>query len=58
MHLETGTHLMGKMVPGADINDWMRWFKEVIDKTPETYFFPDEIDRLEKGEERAQVTII
>jgi len=48
VHLETGTHLMGKMVPGADINDWMKWFKEVIDKTPETYFFPDEITDSKK----------
>src|SRR5512147_1456966 len=31
VHVETGTHLMGRMVPGSDINDWMRWFKEVID---------------------------
>ena len=41
VEVETGTHLMGQMVPGADINDWMRWYKEVIEKTPETYFYPD-----------------
>jgi acetamidase/formamidase len=41
VQVETGTHLMGKMVPGADINDWMKWYQEVIDRTPETYFYPD-----------------
>lgn len=41
IEVETGTHLMGRMVPGADINDWMRWFKEVIAKTEETYTYPD-----------------
>jgi acetamidase/formamidase len=41
VEVETGTHLMGKMVPGADINDWMKWYKEVIEKTPETYIYPD-----------------
>jgi len=48
VYLETGTHLMGKMVPGADINDWMMWYKEVIDKTSETYFFPDETTGAKK----------
>ncbi len=41
VQVETGTHLMGKMVPGADINDWMKWYQEVIDRTPETYTYPD-----------------
>jgi len=41
VEVETGTHLMSRMVPGADINDWMKWYKEVIDKTPETYTYPD-----------------
>ncbi|MGE5246838.1 MAG: acetamidase/formamidase family protein [Verrucomicrobiota bacterium] len=48
VYLETGTHLMGKMIPGADINDWMKWYKEVIDRTPETYFFPDEVTGAKK----------
>ncbi|MEW6721123.1 MAG: acetamidase/formamidase family protein [Thermodesulfobacteriota bacterium] len=48
VYVETGTHLMSRMKPGADINDWMTWFKEVIDKTPETYFFPDEVTGAQK----------
>ncbi len=42
VHVETGTHLMGKMVPGVTIEDWMGWYKEVQARTPETYFYPDE----------------
>jgi acetamidase/formamidase len=41
VEVETGMHLMGRMVPGADINDWMKWYKEIIDKTPEVYTYPD-----------------
>ena len=48
VEVETGTHLMGQMVPGADINDWMRWYKEVIEKTPETYTYPDPITGAKK----------
>ena len=50
--VETGTHLMGQMVPGADINDWMKWYKEVQDRTQETYFYPDSLtgaQKLKKG---------
>jgi acetamidase/formamidase len=43
VEIETGTHLMGRMVPGADINDWMTWFKEVIEKTAETYSYADPV---------------
>jgi acetamidase/formamidase len=52
VHVETGTHLMGKMVPGATIDDWMAWYKEVIAKTAETYFYPDEktgAKKIKKG---------
>jgi len=42
VHVETGTHLMSKMVPGATIEDWMGWYQEVINETQETYFYPDE----------------
>jgi acetamidase/formamidase len=41
VHIETSTHLGGKMVPGATIEDWENWYKEVIDRTQETYFYPD-----------------
>ena len=41
VYVETGTHLMSKMVPGATIDDWMKWYKEVIARTPECYFYPD-----------------
>lgn len=42
VEIQTDTHLKGKMVPGAEIEDWMGWFKEVIAKTPDTGFYPDE----------------
>jgi acetamidase/formamidase len=48
VYVETGTHLMGKMVPGATIDDWMKWYKEVIDKTAETFFYPDKTTGAEK----------
>lgn len=42
IEIQTDTHLKGKMIPGAEIEDWMGWFKEVIAKTPDTGFYPDE----------------
>jgi len=48
VHVETATHLMSKMKPGVDINDWMNWYKEVIAKTPEAYIYPDEITGSQK----------
>ena len=48
VHVETGMHLMGKMVPGATIEDWMSWYKEVLDQTAETYFYPDETTGAQK----------
>jgi len=42
VHVETGTHLMSKMVPGATIDDWMNWYGKVLSETAETYFYPDE----------------
>ena len=48
VQVETGTHLMGKMVPGADINDWMKWYQEVIDRTPNTYTYPDQTTGAKK----------
>jgi len=41
IEIETNTHLKGKMIPGAEIQDWMAWYKEVIDKTPDASFYPD-----------------
>jgi len=49
VHVETGTHLMSKMVPGATIEDWMKWYQEVIDETPETYTYPDEFTGAKKN---------
>ncbi|MGZ8431863.1 MAG: acetamidase/formamidase family protein [Candidatus Deferrimicrobiaceae bacterium] len=53
VHLETGMHLMGKMVPGATIEDWMAWFKQVMDETAETYFYPDETTGAQKARKGA-----
>jgi acetamidase/formamidase len=53
VHLETGMHLMGKMVPGATIEDWMAWFKQVMDETAETYFYPDEMTGAQKARKGA-----
>ena len=52
VYVETGTHLMSKMVPGATIDDWMKWYKEVIARTPECYFYPDKetgAKKIKKG---------
>ena len=53
VHVETGTHLMNKMVPGATIDDWMGWYKEVIAETSETYTYPDETTGAEKKKKGA-----
>lgn len=42
VEIQTNTHLKGKMIPGAEIEDWMAWYKEVIAKTPDASFYPDE----------------
>ena len=42
VEIETNTHLKGKMIPGAEIEDWLAWYKEVIAKTPDAGFYPDE----------------
>jgi len=49
VEIETGMHLMGRMVPGADINDWMKWYKEILDKTPEVYTLPDTVTGATKN---------
>ena len=48
VHIETATHLMSKMKPGVDINDWIRWYKELISQTEETYLYPDEVTGAKK----------
>lgn len=49
VHVETGTHLMSKMVPGATIEDWERWYTEVIKETkPKCFFYPDKKTGAEK----------
>jgi acetamidase/formamidase len=53
VHVETGMHLMGKMVPGATIEDWMSWYKQVLDQTAETYFYPDETTGAQKARKGA-----
>ncbi|MBM9616580.1 acetamidase/formamidase family protein [Desulfobulbus rhabdoformis] len=53
VHIETGTHLMGKMIPGADINDWTTWYKEVMKDTSEACFYPDENTGAEKKKKGA-----
>ncbi len=42
VEIETNTHLKGKMIPGAEIDDWVAWYKEVIAKTPDAGFYPDD----------------
>jgi acetamidase/formamidase len=48
VEIETGTHLMGRMVPGVEIEDWIKWYKELIDKIPETYLYPDPVTGVKK----------
>jgi acetamidase/formamidase len=48
VHVETGTHLMSKMVPGATIEDWMEWYGKVLEETAECYFYPDDYTGAEK----------
>jgi len=49
VEVETGTHLMSRMVPGADIGDWMKWYKEIIDKTPDVYTYADPVTGATKN---------
>ena len=53
VHVETGTHLMSKMVPGATIKDWEKWYRKVIAETAETYFYPDEFTGAKKKKKGA-----
>lgn len=48
VQIETGSHLMGKMVPGTEIDDWARWYKEVMEETAEACFYPDNHTGAEK----------
>ncbi len=51
--IETGTHLLGKMVPGAEIQDWIKWYKEAIATDPDVYIFPDRRTGAEKKQKGA-----
>lgn len=46
--IETNTHLKGKMIPGVEIEDWMSYYKEVIAKTSDTHFRPDDTTGAKK----------
>lgn len=54
--IETGTHLMGRMVPGSTTEDWIRMYKEEMAKYPGTHFYPDPATGVEKKEKRPNHT--
>lgn len=59
VEIETDTHLMGKMVPGVETSDWIKWYEELIDKSPRTYLYPDPVTgvkKLLKGPNHATLT--
>lgn len=48
VEIETRTHLQGRMVPGAEINDWVEWYRRLMEETPDTYTYPDPVTGVEK----------
>lgn len=56
VEIETGTHLMGGMVPGVQTEDWIRMYKEEMAKYPDTYFYPDPATGVKKTEKRPNHT--
>ncbi len=59
VEIETKTHLQGKMIPGAEIQDWMSWYKDVIGQTPDASFYPDDktgVKAAKKGAGRHTLT--
>ena len=50
--IETGSHLMGKMVPGVQAEEWIRLYKEEMALYPGTYFYPDPLTGVKKTERR------
>lgn len=54
--VETGNHLMGKLVPGSQLEDWIRLYKEEMAKYPNTYFYPDPVTGVQKKEKRPNHT--
>ncbi|MBP2673839.1 MAG: putative acetamidase/formamidase, partial [Deltaproteobacteria bacterium] len=54
--VETGTHLMGRMVPGSQLEDWMKMYKEEMAKYPDTNFYPDAATGVQKKEKRPNHT--
>lgn len=49
VEIETNTHLMGKMIPGVGIDDWVKYYKELIGRTPGTYLYPDPMVEVKKS---------
>jgi acetamidase/formamidase len=56
VEIETGTHLMGRMIPGVQTEDWIRMYKEEMAKYPDTYFYPDPATGVQKKEKRPNHT--
>jgi acetamidase/formamidase len=56
VEIETGTHLMGGMIPGAQTEDWIRMYKDMMAKYPGTYFYPDAATGVKKQERRPNHT--
>jgi len=56
VEIETGTHLMGGMIPGAEAQDWIRMYKQMMDKYPGTNFYPDARTGVKKLEKRPNHT--
>jgi acetamidase/formamidase len=59
VEIETETHLFGKMIPGVGTDTWIKWYKELVRNTPETYFYPDPVtggEKLLKGANHATLT--
>ena len=54
--VETGFHLMGKLVPGSQVEDWIRLYKDEMAKYPNTYFYPDPVTGVQKKEKRPNHT--
>ncbi|MCL1926027.1 MAG: acetamidase/formamidase family protein [Syntrophorhabdaceae bacterium] len=54
--IETGTHLMGRMVPGVQAEEWVKMYKEEMAQYPGTYFYPDPSTGVEKMERRPNHT--
>ena len=54
--VETGSHLMGRMVPGVQTEEWIKMYKEEMAQYPETFFYPDPATGVDKTERRPNHT--